>query len=51
MVYSFYDYDLLFHFCVEQLDNKYEAVACGKTPDQLEMTELAKTFTPRSLLL
>jgi hypothetical protein len=26
-------------------------VACGKTPDQLEMTELAKTFTPRSLLL
>ncbi|XP_076471354.1 transcriptional activator Myb-like isoform X2 [Babylonia areolata] len=38
-----------------QLDNKYETVACGKTPDQIEMTELAKrcamTFKPRSLVL
>ncbi|KAK7098513.1 transcriptional activator Myb-like isoform X2 [Littorina saxatilis] len=38
-----------------RLDEKYETVACGKTPDQIEMTELAKqcamTFKPRSLVL
>ncbi|KAL8609077.1 hypothetical protein ACOMHN_033670 [Nucella lapillus] len=38
-----------------KLDNKYETVACGKTPDQIEMTELAKrctmSFKPRSLVL
>ena len=44
----------VFFFCLK-LDEKYETVACGKTPDQLEMTELAKqcamTFKPRSLVL
>ncbi|KAK7478599.1 hypothetical protein BaRGS_00030131 [Batillaria attramentaria] len=38
-----------------KLDEKYETVACGKTQDQIEMTELAKqcamTFKPRSLIL
>ena len=42
-------------FIILKLDEKYETVACGKTPDQLEMTELAKqcamTFKPRSLVL
>ena len=42
-------------FLCLKLDEKYETVACGKTPDQLEMTELAKqcamTFKPRSLVL
>ncbi|XP_025085678.1 myb-related protein A-like isoform X2 [Pomacea canaliculata] len=38
-----------------KLDENFETVACGKTPVQLEMTELAKqcsmTFKPRSLVL